>query len=116
MSRLPLRRNRQGPKSRKRSKPVSANISFRPEIYSAWYFSPQELCRLGRLLGLISAVGLAVSKSAKTDIKSLQFEELKEKARELGEPPYRAQQIVDWLYQKRVQAFDEMTDLPHEFR
>src|SRR5437868_3096319 len=64
----------------------------------------------------MSAVSLPVSKSAETDIKSLQFEELEEKARELGEPVYRARQIVDWLYQKRVQSFDEMSDLPREFR
>ena len=64
----------------------------------------------------MSAVSLAVSKSAKTDIKSLPFEELEEKARELGEPGYRARQIVDWLYQKRAQAFEEMSDLPREFR
>src|SRR5215813_13812801 len=36
--------------------------------------------------------------------------------REMGEPRYRARQIADWLYQKRVQAFDKMTDLPREFR
>jgi 23S rRNA (adenine2503-C2)-methyltransferase len=64
----------------------------------------------------MSAVSLAVSKSSKTDIKSLQFEELDQKVREFGEPPYRAQQIVDWLYQKRAQAFEEMSDLPREFR
>ena len=64
----------------------------------------------------MSAVDSAVSKSAKTDIKSVQFAELEEKTRELGEPVYRARQIVDWLYQKRVQSFDEMSDLPREFR
>jgi 23S rRNA (adenine2503-C2)-methyltransferase len=41
---------------------------------------------------------------------------LEEKVRHSGEPAYRARQIVDWLYQKRVQSFDEMTDLPREFR
>jgi len=33
-----------------------------------------------------------------------------------GEKPYRVRQIGDWLYQKRVQSFEEMTDLPREFR
>src|SRR5262249_2102901 len=50
------------------------------------------------------------------DIKSLQLCEFESKVRELGEPLYRARQIVDWLYQKRVQSFDEMTDLPTDFR
>jgi 23S rRNA (adenine2503-C2)-methyltransferase len=57
-----------------------------------------------------------VTQDAKTDIKSLQFGELEEIVHDLGEPRYRARQIADWLYQKRVQSFDEMTDLPREFR
>ena len=36
--------------------------------------------------------------------------------REFAEPLYRARQIVDWLYQKRVRSFDEMTDLPRKCR
>ncbi len=54
--------------------------------------------------------------AAKIDIKSLQLPELDEKVRAFGEPLYRTRQIADWLYQKRVQSFDEMTDLPREFR
>ena len=54
--------------------------------------------------------------TAKIDVKSLQLAELENKIRELGEPLYRAKQIADWLYQKRVQSFEEMTDLPREFR
>jgi 23S rRNA (adenine2503-C2)-methyltransferase len=57
-----------------------------------------------------------VIKDGTTDIKSLHFGELEEIAHDLGEPDYRARQIADWLYQKRVQSFDEMTDLPREFR
>src|SRR2546421_5087601 len=54
--------------------------------------------------------------SPKIDIKSLQLHELEDKVREFGEPLYRARQIADWLYQKRARSFDEMTDLPQEFR
>jgi 23S rRNA (adenine2503-C2)-methyltransferase len=68
------------------------------------------------LLRTIKAVNLLVRKNCKTDIKSLQFAELEQKVRELGEPLYRARQIADWLYQKRAQSFDQMTDLPHAFR
>lgn len=32
------------------------------------------------------------------------------------EPTWRAQQIMDWLYTKRVQSFGEMTNLPKNFR
>src|SRR5882762_8240299 len=65
---------------------------------------------------MINDVTFKVTKAAKIDIGSLQFHELEEKVRELGEPSYRARQITDWLYQKRVSSFDEMTALPQEFR
>jgi 23S rRNA (adenine2503-C2)-methyltransferase len=68
------------------------------------------------LPGTANAVNFLVARNAKIDIRSLQFHELEEKVREFGEPLYRARQIADWLYQKRVQSFDEMTDLPQEFR
>src|SRR5947207_1106336 len=54
--------------------------------------------------------------NALRDIKSLQLEELGEKFRELGEPSYRSRQIADWLYERRVESFENMTDLPHELR
>ena len=52
----------------------------------------------------------------KPDIKSLLLDELKEKLAATGEPSYRADQIVDWLYQKRAASFGEMTDLPQALR
>ncbi|WDL97413.1 23S rRNA (adenine(2503)-C(2))-methyltransferase RlmN [Alicyclobacillus sp. ALC3] len=36
--------------------------------------------------------------------------------KERGEPSYRALQLFGWLYQKRVQSFDEMTNLPKKLR
>lgn len=54
--------------------------------------------------------------NGKIEIKSLLFDELREKVRELGEPAYRAQQITDWLYQKRAQSFNHMTDLSRGLR
>jgi 23S rRNA (adenine2503-C2)-methyltransferase len=53
-----------------------------------------------------------VTASAEIDIKSLQLEEL----RSLAQPSYRAGQITDWLYKKRVNSFAEMTDLPQILR
>ncbi len=47
-----------------------------------------------------------------TDIKSLHLDEL----RGIAEPSYRADQITNWLYQKRVHSFAEMTDLPRALR
>jgi 23S rRNA (adenine2503-C2)-methyltransferase len=50
------------------------------------------------------------------DIKSLLLSELQEQLRNLGEPSYRADQIVDWLYKKRVDTIDKMTNLPRPLR
>lgn len=57
-----------------------------------------------------------MSHSGKTDIKSLQLDELEKTVHGLGQPLYRSHQIADWLYKKRVQTFDEMSDLPRNFR
>jgi len=57
-----------------------------------------------------------VTKAAKIDIKSLQFEELQEMLRGLGATSYRATQVADWLYKRRVESFEDMTDLPHALR
>jgi 23S rRNA (adenine2503-C2)-methyltransferase len=74
------------------------------------------LSAAGGLLGTINVVTFVVTTDAKIDIRSLQFHEIEKKVREFGEPIYRARQIADWLYQKRVQSFNEMTDLPQELR
>ena len=53
---------------------------------------------------------------AKTDIKSLQFDELAKAVQALGQPSYRTEQIAGWLYKKRIQSFEEMSDLPRSLR
>ena len=35
---------------------------------------------------------------------------------EVGEPGYRAAQILDWVFRRRARAADEMTDLPIALR
>src|SRR5438067_3463492 len=57
-----------------------------------------------------------MTKAAKIDIKSLQFEELQEMLRGLGATSYRATQVADWLYKRRVESFEDMTDLPRALR
>jgi 23S rRNA (adenine2503-C2)-methyltransferase len=52
----------------------------------------------------------------KIEVKSLLLNELQEEIHKLGEPSYRAGQVADWLYQKRVKSFDEMTDLSRHLR
>jgi 23S rRNA (adenine2503-C2)-methyltransferase len=57
-----------------------------------------------------------VAAANKIEIKSLLLNELQEEFHDLGEPSYRAAQIADWLYEKRVKSFDEMTDLSRNLR
>ncbi|MBA4538095.1 23S rRNA (adenine(2503)-C(2))-methyltransferase RlmN [Bacillus aquiflavi] len=52
----------------------------------------------------------------KLSIYSLRINELKKWLQENEEKPFRAQQIYDWLYSKRVSTFDEMTNLSKSLR
>ena len=52
----------------------------------------------------------------KVGIKSLSFNELEEKMLELGEKKFRAVQIYEWLYKKRVYSFFDMLNLKEELR
>jgi 23S rRNA (adenine2503-C2)-methyltransferase len=55
-------------------------------------------------------------RSGSVDLKSLLLSELQEQLCNLGEPSYRAGQILDWLYKKRVDTIDKMTNLPRSLR
>lgn len=44
------------------------------------------------------------------------LEQLQDWMRENGEPAFRASQLFDWLYVKRVTSFDDMTNLSKELR
>ncbi|MCX6980906.1 MAG: 23S rRNA (adenine(2503)-C(2))-methyltransferase RlmN [Verrucomicrobia bacterium] len=52
----------------------------------------------------------------KPAIQSLDLTEIEAVLAERGQPKYRAQQVLRWLYEKRVTAFSEMTDLPAALR
>ena len=51
----------------------------------------------------------------KTDIKSQTLEELKNTVLELGEKPFRAKQLYEWMHVKLADDFDEMTNLSKKF-
>lgn len=50
------------------------------------------------------------------NIKDYTLDELKEELKEIGEKPFRAEQIYKWIYEARVSDFDEMTNLSLELR
>lgn len=52
----------------------------------------------------------------RSSIYSLQLGELEDWLIDQSEPKFRAKQIFDWLYVKRVDAFSEMTNLSKELR
>lgn len=50
------------------------------------------------------------------NLKELSETQMKEFVQGLGLPSYRAGQILRWIYEKRVQSLEEMTDLSKELR
>ncbi|EEG76719.1 23S rRNA (adenine(2503)-C(2))-methyltransferase RlmN [Dethiobacter alkaliphilus] len=52
----------------------------------------------------------------KVNLLELSTSELQEFFQSLGQPAFRAKQVMDWLYQQGAQTFNEMTNLPKGLR
>ncbi len=52
----------------------------------------------------------------KKNIHDFNLDDLKQEMKDMGEKPFRAEQIVKWLYQERVETFGEMTNLSLDLR
>jgi len=52
----------------------------------------------------------------KTDIRALSLEQISSRLTDLGEPRFRARQVHDWLWQKGVHDFAQMSNLPLSLR
>ncbi len=52
----------------------------------------------------------------KHNIKDFSLRELEAELSKLGEKPYRARQIFEWIYQKGASDFNEMSNLPASLR
>src|SRR2546426_1987142 len=50
------------------------------------------------------------------DIKSQTREEVAAQFKDWGEPTYRVDQVLEWLYQRRAANWDVMTNLPKPLR
>lgn len=50
------------------------------------------------------------------NIKDYNLDELKEQFIQMGEKPYRAEQVFKWIYESNVRNFDEMTNLSLDLR
>lgn len=55
-------------------------------------------------------------KKINVDIRSYELTQLAEFVEQLGEKPYRAKQIYQWLHEKQVSSFDEMTNISLQLR
>ncbi len=52
----------------------------------------------------------------KADMKSMNLEELKNYITELGEKPFRAKQLYEWIHIRQAEDFSKMTNLSKNFR
>ena len=52
----------------------------------------------------------------KKDIRAYTYEELIEEMKQIGEKPFRAKQIYEWIHQRQAESFDEMTNLSKSLR
>ncbi len=50
------------------------------------------------------------------DIRLLSLEELQDLVKELGQPAFRAKQLNEWIHEKNVCSFENMTNLPASLR
>ncbi|MDP0490143.1 MAG: 23S rRNA (adenine(2503)-C(2))-methyltransferase RlmN [Verrucomicrobiota bacterium JB023] len=54
--------------------------------------------------------------ATKHHLRSLTRDEFLAEFKELGQPAYRADQVLDWVWKKRVDSIDGMTNLPAKLR
>ena len=54
--------------------------------------------------------------SEKEDIRSLTYDKLRDRMASLGQKPFRADQIFDWLHVKKADDFEQMTNLSKDLR
>jgi 23S rRNA (adenine2503-C2)-methyltransferase len=52
----------------------------------------------------------------KTDIRALDLVQLQQQFTAMNEPPYRAKQVYQWLWEKSARTFDEMSNLSKDLR
>ncbi len=57
-----------------------------------------------------------ISAKQKIDLKSLSPEQIRQYCQETGLEKFRADQLIQWMYQKRISDFGEMTNLSKELR
>src|SRR3546814_14010447 len=59
---------------------------------------------------------ITVQEPRRTNLFGLDREQLRARFAEMGEKPYRADQIMLWVYRRGKNSFDEMTNIGKELR
>ncbi len=57
-----------------------------------------------------------MERDGRADLKSMTLPELTEYLKDLGEKPFRAKQLYQWMHVKLAASLDEMTNLSKEMR
>ena len=65
---------------------------------------------------VINTMTIQQPQTDKISLIGLTLFELEDLVKQWGEPKYRAKQLMSWIYRRRVQAFEAMTNLPHTLR
>jgi len=53
---------------------------------------------------------------SKKNIRALSLEEIKSHFKQINQPDFRAMQLYDWLWNKRMLSFDDMSNFPKQLR
>ncbi len=61
-------------------------------------------------------VSRLTSHVSRTNLFGLDREQLRARFADMGEKPYRADQIMQWIYRRGKDSFDEMSNIGKELR
>src|SRR5688572_31161471 len=78
--------------------------------------SPRRISARARADRARSTPRSPMNTPAKTNLLGLTRSELDAFVAGMGEKPFRAQQLMKWVYKRHVSDFDQMTDLAKSFR
>lgn len=100
-------------------------VTFKFKIYSIpyqftialWKYPCYEIQFIRALaLGFIYPILLSKRLSMQRHFLSLSVEDFQILMKELGQPTFRAKQIIEWIYLKKVSSPDEMSNIPQKLR
>lgn len=86
------------------------------QLSTFWAYRPYWPYRAYRSYRTIISLMSSPTADQKTELLGLTQDELRDYFITLGEKPYRARQLCDAIYRRRITVFDALTDLPKTLR